>query len=162
MSILITSDSTCDLNQQQIQQHGILILPLVVVKGGEQFHDGVDIGPDDIYAHVAAGNDLCSTAALNVTDYTEFFTEALKDHEAIIHLNISSHFSSCHQNARLAAMELENLKRVESELEWFTLKFDYRNADKPWGNSKDAPDRAINKLMGACVGEDAEMPAHNY
>lgn len=114
MSILITSDSTCDLNQQQIQQHGILILPLVVVKGGEQFHDGVDIGPDDIYAHVAAGNDLCSTAALNVTDYTEFFTEALKDHEAIIHLNISSHFSSCHQNARLAAMELENVYVVDS------------------------------------------------
>ena len=60
-----------------------------------------------------------------------------------------------------AAMELENLKRVEGELEWFTLKFDYRNDGKPWGNSKDAPDRAINKLMGACVGEEAEMPAHN-
>lgn len=61
----------------------------------------------------------------------------------------------------VAAMELENLRRVESELEWFTLKFDYRNDAKPWGNSKDAPDRAINKLMGACVGEEAEMPAHN-
>ena len=60
-----------------------------------------------------------------------------------------------------AKLELENLKRVEGELEWFTLKFDYRNDGKPWGNSKDAPERAINKLMGACVGEDAEMPAHN-
>ena len=39
--------------------------------------------------------------------------------------------------------------------------FDYRNNDKPWGNSKDAPERAINKLMGATVGEEAEMPAHN-
>ena len=61
----------------------------------------------------------------------------------------------------VAAMELENLKRVEGELEWFTLKFDYRNADKPWGNSQDAPERAINKLQGACVGAEAEMPAHN-
>jgi len=61
----------------------------------------------------------------------------------------------------VAAMELENLKRVEGELEWFTLKFDYRNDGKPWGNSQDAPDRAINKLMGACVGAEAEMPAHN-
>lgn len=60
-----------------------------------------------------------------------------------------------------ATLEIENLKRVESELEWFTLKFDYRNDGKPWGNSKDAPDRAINKLMGACVGEEAQMPAHN-
>ena len=60
-----------------------------------------------------------------------------------------------------AALELENLRRVEKELEWFTLKFDYRNASKPWGNSQDAPERAINKLMGACVGQEAEMPAHN-
>ena len=61
----------------------------------------------------------------------------------------------------VAALEMENLKRVEDELEWFTLKFDYRNDGKPWGNSKDAPERAINKLMGACVGEEAQMPAHN-
>ena len=61
----------------------------------------------------------------------------------------------------VAALELDNLRRVEGELEWFTLKFDYRNDSKPWGNSQDAPERAINKLMGACVGAEAEMPAHN-
>lgn len=61
----------------------------------------------------------------------------------------------------LAKIEIDNLKRIEGEIEWFTLKFDYRNADKPWGNSHDAVERAINKLMGACVGEDAQMPAHN-
>ena len=61
----------------------------------------------------------------------------------------------------VAALELDNLRRVEGELEWFTLKFDYRNDGKPWGNSQDAPERAINKLMGACVGAEAEMPAHN-
>ena len=61
----------------------------------------------------------------------------------------------------VAALELANLRRVEGELEWFTLKFDYRNDGKPWGNSQDAPERAINKLMGACVGAEAEMPAHN-
>ena len=34
-----------------------------------------------------------------------------------------------------------------------TLKFDYRNKDKPWGNSQDAVERAINKLRGKCVGD---------
>ncbi len=62
---------------------------------------------------------------------------------------------------KVAEIELANLKRVEGELEWFTLKFDYRNTDKPWGNSKDAVERGINKLMGAIVGEEAELPAHN-
>ena len=59
------------------------------------------------------------------------------------------------------AVELPNLTRIEGELEWFTLKFDYRNTDKPWGNSRDAVERAVNKLMGACVGEEAQMPPHN-
>ena len=63
--------------------------------------------------------------------------------------------------AAVSEVEIASLKRIEGELEWFTLKFDYRNNDKPWGNSKDAPERAINKLMGATVGEEAEMPAHN-
>lgn len=40
---------------------------------------------------------------------------------------------------------LENLKRVRDDLEWFTDKFDYRNADAPWKNSKDALPRTIIK-----------------
>lgn len=47
-----------------------------------------------------------------------------------------------------------SLQRLEEELEWFTLKFDYRNQDKPWGNSRDALERTITKLRGWSVGKD--------
>lgn len=40
---------------------------------------------------------------------------------------------------------LANMKRVTDDLEWFTDKFDYRNEDKPWKNSKDALPRSMNK-----------------
>jgi len=50
--------------------------------------------------------------------------------------------------AALAKLQIENLSRVERELEWFTLKFDYQNRDKPWGESRDALERAIGKLTG--------------
>lgn len=40
------------------------------------------------------------------------------------------------------------LKQLEDDLHWFTQKFDYRNQDKPWGNSKDALPRVIQKLTG--------------
>ena len=46
---------------------------------------------------------------------------------------------------------MENLTRVEKDLEWFTLKFDYRNRDKPWGNSQDAVERSVNKMRGGAV-----------
>jgi hypothetical protein len=38
------------------------------------------------------------------------------------------------------------MKQMEDDLEWFTLKFDYRNADEPWKNSKDALPRALAML----------------
>lgn len=45
-------------------------------------------------------------------------------------------------------MQKENLKRIQDETEWFTKKFDYKNEDEPWGNSKDAIPRTIKKLSG--------------
>ena len=48
----------------------------------------------------------------------------------------------------LVRLQRENLARLEKEIEWFTLKFDYRNTDKPWGNSKDAVPRTLEKLRG--------------
>jgi len=43
-------------------------------------------------------------------------------------------------------MQLKNLNRLQSEVKWFTEKFDYQNNDKPWGNSRDAVQRCIEKL----------------
>ena len=50
----------------------------------------------------------------------------------------------------------KSLEKTEGDLEWFTLKFDYRNADKPWGDSKDALERAVTKLRGWCIGEEPD------
>lgn len=52
--------------------------------------------------------------------------------------------------AQLMEQQLENMDRIEKELEWFTKKFDYRYNDAPWGNSKDALPRSIQKLKGCC------------
>jgi len=47
-------------------------------------------------------------------------------------------------------MQLLHLERIEKEVEWFTKKFDYRFNDAPWGNSKDAIIRSIQKIRGNC------------
>ena len=50
----------------------------------------------------------------------------------------------------LLQQQVENMNRIEKELDWFTKKFDYRNNDAPWGDSKDALPRTIQKLKGTC------------
>jgi len=47
-------------------------------------------------------------------------------------------------------MQLQHLERIEKEVDWFAKKFDYRFNDAPWGNSKDAVIRSIQKIRGNC------------
>lgn len=114
MNIKITSDSTCDLSPAQLAEHDIALARLTVVKGGEAFLDGETIVPADIFAHVAAGGDLCSTTAYNVGEYQALFAKYAEQYDGIIHINIGSGFSSCHQNARLAAEDFPNVRVIDS------------------------------------------------
>ena len=55
MRYQITSDSTCDLSPELLQRYNIRLLPLYVNMDGKTLRDGVDVRPDDIYAHVSDG-----------------------------------------------------------------------------------------------------------
>ena len=103
MKIRITADSTCDLSPEYLSAHDVTIIPLTVSMGGQDYTDGVDIAPDDIFRHVDAGGDLPKTAAINVADYRARFSQLLETCDAIVHFNISADFSSCYANAVAAS-----------------------------------------------------------
>ena len=48
----------------------------------------------------------------------------------------------------LVRLQQDNVERLEGELLWYTQKFDFQNDDKPWGTSKDALNRALQKITG--------------
>ncbi len=114
MKIKVMSDSTCDLSKELIEKYDIGIVPLTIVKNGEAFSDGVTITPADIFAHVAAGGNLCSTTAMNVGEYADWFSKYASDYDGVIHINISAEFSSSYQNACLAAEDFDNVRVVDS------------------------------------------------
>ena len=114
MKIKILSDSTCDLSQALIAENDITLVPLVVVKDDVPYRDGVTITPQAIFDHVAAGGSLCSTAALNIADYQAEFAKYAADYDGVLHISIGSGFSSCYQNACLAAGEFDNVAVVDS------------------------------------------------
>ncbi len=114
MKYKITSDSTCDLSPELLEKYNISLMPLTIVKDGQAYMDGISITSDDIFAHVAAGGSLCSTTAGSVGEYQELFAKYANDYDGIIHVNISSEFSSSFQNARLAAAEFDNVLVIDS------------------------------------------------
>ena len=114
MNIKISADSTCDLSPDLIVRYDIGISPLYIVRDGESLVDGVDITPDEIYAHVEAGGSMCSTAAVSVYDYVEFFRKELESADAVVHFHISGDMSACYQNACIAAAEVGNVYPVDA------------------------------------------------
>ena len=114
MNIKISADSTCDLSPDLIARYDIGISPLYIVRDGESLVDGVDITPDEIYAHVEAGGSMCSTAAVSVYDYVEFFRKELESADAVVHFHISGDMSACYQNACIAAEEVGNVYPVDA------------------------------------------------
>lgn len=114
MKIKILSDSTCDLPKELVEKYDITIIPLTVIKDGISYSDAITITPAEIFAHVAAGGDLCTTAAVNASEYADWFAKFAADYDGVIHISISSEFSCSYQNACLAAEDFTNVRVVDS------------------------------------------------
>ncbi len=114
MRIKILSDSTCDLSPELLGQYDIILSRLTVIKNGTQFKDGSTITPKDIFAHVAAGGDLCSTTAFNIGEYAELFEQYAREYDGVIQICIGSGFSSSYQNACIAAADYPNVRVIDS------------------------------------------------
>jgi len=115
MKIKILSDSTCDLSKEILDKFGITIMPLTVIKNDTSYLDNVTITPAEIFAHVAAGGDLCSTTAVSIGEYQDFFAPFAAEYDGVIHINLGSGFSSSYQNACLAAAEFDNVRAIDSQ-----------------------------------------------
>ena len=106
MRTAIVTDSTCDLPRELLEQYGIIVLPLHITKSGQSFLDGIEITPEDIFAHVATGGEICATSAVNVFEFVSCFQVLGESCDAIICVTIGAEFSTCYQNARLAAEDV--------------------------------------------------------
>ncbi len=105
--IKITADTVCDLSEEMKQRYGITTIPLYVTRDGVTLKDGIEINRNEVFEHYRTTGRLCATAALNVEDFSQFYKQQLEDCDELIMITISSGFSSCYQNACIAAEDYE-------------------------------------------------------
>lgn len=53
----------------------------------------------------------------------------------------------------------QNLDRIQEDVDWMVEKFDYRNKDADWKNSRDAIQRGMQKLKGGYPADAPYKPA---
>ena len=108
--VKILADSTCDLSPELIARYGIGIIPLYVHLGEEEFRDGVDITPEELFKWSDEHNTTPKTAAPGIEDIEGFLDKDGSDEYVIF--TISSSMSSSYTNCTLAADDLEITDRV--------------------------------------------------
>lgn len=106
MKIILSAESTVDLSKPLQKEFDVHIIPFTVVIGEEEKKDG-DVEGEDLFAYTEKTGKLAHTSAINVGQYLDYFTDLLKDADAIIHFSLSSKITSATGNAITAAKEVE-------------------------------------------------------
>lgn len=112
--IILSTDSACDLTKDIIEKYDINVIPILVILGDKEFEDGINIEPNNIYAHVDKTGQLPKTAAPSIEIFKEYFLKLAKNGNTVLHISISSRISACYQNAKLAAQEVKNVHIIDS------------------------------------------------
>jgi len=100
----IISDSTCDIPDELVQQHGITIIPHYIIWGNQQYRDRVDMQPLDFYKRIVTDPDYPSSSQASIADFKKVYEEvAAKGATEIIALTVSSAMSGAFQMASEAA-----------------------------------------------------------
>ena len=113
-NLIFSTDSTCDLSKELIEKYNVKIVPLMVILGKNEYIDGVDIVPEDIYKHVKETGELPKTAAPSIETFKEHFKKYTKNDTTVIHVSISTELSACYQNAKIAAQGMKNVHIIDS------------------------------------------------
>jgi len=101
--IKLFTDSTSDLPEETVKQHGIAIIPLYVNFGTQSYKDNVDIKPAELFRKVEETGKLPMTSAPTTPDFVDGFKKYIDQGMDILHISISSKISASYQNACTAA-----------------------------------------------------------
>lgn len=112
MSIKIISDSTCDLSNELLKKYNISILPLHIVLGEQEYKDGLEISPDEIYRWSDENKEAPKTSAASISDAIDIYKKYLEQYDEIICFSISGQMSTTVNVMRMASEELEAEERI--------------------------------------------------
>ncbi|MDR7855297.1 DegV family protein [Tissierella sp.] len=113
--IILSADSTCDLNHELTQHYNIIRCPYAILLDGKSYKDNVDIAPNDIFNTYYEKKILPTTSAINVAEYYNYFKPFVDEGYEIVHINLSSSLTSGYNNCCLAANELKGVYPIDSQ-----------------------------------------------
>jgi hypothetical protein len=114
-ALAVVTDSTCDLPDDVVDAHGLLIVPVQVLEGERVYQDRVEIQTEQIYARMAGGQHF-TTSQPTPGAFMSAFGDALNDADRALGVFLAGSLSGTFASAQLAArtVDPERITTVDS------------------------------------------------
>jgi fatty acid kinase fatty acid binding subunit len=106
-SIGVVTDSTADLPVEVQQRYGLAMVPLIVNWDGQTFRDKLDLTTADFYRRLRTSKTLPKTGAPSLAAFEAAFRAQLKQHDAVISVNLAGRLSATYDVAHKAAQSVD-------------------------------------------------------
>jgi uncharacterized protein len=103
----IVTDSACDLPIEVVRAHGIHVVPMTIVFGGEALRDGIDIDPATFIRRLRGGEQP-TTSQPPPAAFLEYYGRAAEDGESVLIIPVGSTLSGTFASAEAAAKRFED------------------------------------------------------
>jgi DegV family protein with EDD domain len=141
----IVTDSTCDIPNYLIDQHELEVVPSILIMGGKEYADGIDISREDFYKQMPTLRTNPTTAAPSIGDFATRYEALLTrgcDH--ILSIHAASQLTTTINSARQAAQAFPGrITHIDSASLSLGLGFQVLAAAEAAENGLDAALHAI-------------------
>ena len=108
MAIKIITDSGADMPIELAKELGVIILPITVRFGDEEYRAGYDLTNDRFFDMLIETDEFPKTSAISPAVYEDAFREILDNGDEAIYVGLSSGLSGTIQSAMIAVSEVED------------------------------------------------------
>lgn len=114
VSIMISTDSVCDLPADLIEKYQIAVMPYRVYTDDGEFLEGVEVETDGLLSYIVTGEKKAHSEPPKTADYERFFADNLAKAQHIIHISMAKNASGGYGYASAAAESFDNVQVVNS------------------------------------------------
>lgn len=104
--IAVVTDTNSSMTKEECDALGVYLLPMPIIVDEKTYFEGVDCSYEHFFEMLNAGASV-STSQPSPESVMELWDEALKDHDYVIHIPMSSALSSSCETARGLALDYD-------------------------------------------------------
>ena len=109
--IAVITDSNAHITPQEAEKLGITVVPMPFTIGDETFYEGITLSREEFYAKMENGANIV-TSQPSPSDVMGIWDDALKTHDEVVYIPMSSGLSGSCQSARMLADDYDGKVQV--------------------------------------------------